>query len=48
MERTLKEIIVLLDKRLASDEELPPDVREGAVGSEMARLGLRQCEDVPL
>ena len=30
---------MLFDKRLASGEELPSDVREGAVGSEMTRVG---------
>jgi hypothetical protein len=29
---------MLFDKRLASSEELPSDVREGAVGGEMTRV----------
>jgi hypothetical protein len=37
MERSLKEVVMLFDERLASSEELPSDVREGAVGSEMTR-----------
>src|SRR5580700_5727426 len=39
MERSLEEVVMLFDKRLASGEELSPDVCEGAVGSEMTRVG---------
>jgi hypothetical protein len=39
MERSLEEVVMLFDKRLASGEELSPDVCERAVGSEMTRVG---------
>ena len=39
MEGSPEEVVMLFDEGFPSSEELPADVGEGAVGSEMTRVG---------